>query len=222
MDFFARVTLGNLLRRLKRAGVKRSHAILDYGCGNGLFLQFLRQSGFVSATGYDPYVPEFASLPSGSLFDCVVANDVIEHVADPRSMIAECVTHVRPGGLLYIGTADAEGVEMSELAPHTMRLHQPFHRVIVTQQSLVKLGTASGMSLMRTYRRSYMDTWFPFGNYRFFDEFNKALGHDLDKVLDPSSAKIVVRKPSLLFYALFGYLMPSAAEPAVLLKRTEH
>lgn len=219
LDIFARRTLRKLLKRLERAGLKRMDTVLDYGCGNGLFVDFLTQSGFTAVSGYDPFVPKYERLAPGQLFACVIANDVIEHVADPRSTIHECASLVKPGGLLYIGTADADGVEMDHLEPHVMRLHQPFHRVIVTQDSLIKLGKESGMRLVKVYRRSYMDTWMPFANYRFLDEFNKALGHNLDLALDPSSAAIVARKPSLLFYGLFGYLLPSAYEPAVVLKK---
>src|SRR5690349_1645807 len=41
LDVFARGTLRNLLGRLTRAGLKKDDSILDYGCGNGVFVQFL-------------------------------------------------------------------------------------------------------------------------------------------------------------------------------------
>src|SRR5438132_11439112 len=34
LDIFARGTMKNLLRRLTRAGLKKTDSILDYGCGN--------------------------------------------------------------------------------------------------------------------------------------------------------------------------------------------
>lgn len=219
LDIFARGTLNNLLKRLKCAGLSKIDSILDYGCGSGIFVQFLKEQGYVNAVGYDPYVEQFSKLDAGQYFDCVVANDVIEHVVDPRATVKECVSFVRPGGILYLGTADSEPVNMSDLEPHLMRLHQPFHRVIITQDSLKKLGIEAGLELIRTYRRSYMDTLMPFSNYRFLDEFNKALGHNMDLALDPASGKVVMRKPSLLFYALFGYFFPSAYEPAVVLRK---
>lgn len=219
MDPFAKMTMSNLLRRLKRAGVKKTDSILDYGCGNGLFVQFLKQKGYINTTGYDPYVPEFAVLPEMSLFDCVVANDVIEHVSDPRVVIKDCINHLKPGGLLYIGTADSEGVDMKNLEPHVMPLHQPFHRIIITQKTLRTLGKEAGLELIRAYRRSYMDTLIPFANYRFLDEFSRALNYNMDKSLDPAAGLIVFKKPKLLFYAFFGYFLPSAYEPAVVLRK---
>jgi len=218
LDVFAKGTLANLLRRLTQAGLAKDAAVLDYGCGNGVFLQFLEQRGYRNLVGYDPYVAEFSRPPVGQ-FDCVVANDVIEHVDDPRAIVAECGCHVRQGGLLYVGTADSEPVDMGHLEKHLMCLHQPFHRVILTEQGLQRLARETGMELVRSWRRSYMDTLLPFANYRFLDEFNGVLGHNMDRAMDPAAAKVLLRRPSLLFYALFGYFFPSAWEPAVLLRQ---
>ena len=219
LDVFARGTLRNLSRRLEKVGLKKTVRILDYGCGGGVLIQYLNKRGYTRVSGYDPYVEGYSTPMTGRQFDCVIANDVIEHVEDPRAMVHECAGLVKPGGLLYIGTADSEPVEMTDLEPHVMRLHQPFHRVIITQASLKGLGTGAGLELVAVYRRSYMDTLLPFANYRFLDEFNRALGHNLDLALDPAASKVVARKPKLLFFAFFGYFFPAAFEPAVVLRR---
>ncbi len=218
LDVFARGTLRNLLRRLERAGLAKDASILDYGCGNGVFIDYLRQRGYTDVHGYDPHVPAFARHPEGR-FDCVVANDVIEHVADPRATIADFAALVRPGGMLYIGTADSEPVRMDDLEPHLMRLHQPFHRVIVTERSLHRLAAETGYAMVAHWRRSYMDTPMPFANYRFLDEFSRALGHVLERSFHPSASRVMFRRPRLWLYAFLGYLSPSAYEPAVLLRR---
>jgi SAM-dependent methyltransferase len=199
--------------------MRKSDSILDYGCGNGIFVRFLHQKGYINVAGYDPYVPEFSELPENKLFDCIIANDVIEHVSDPRVIFKNCVNLLKPGGLLYIGTADSEGVEMKDLEAHIMRLHQPFHRIIITRDTLRSLSKEMGIELIREYKRSYMDTLIPFINYRFLDEFSKALGHNMDRALDPSSANILLRSPRSLFYAFFGYFFPSAYEPAIVLRK---
>ena len=108
---------------------------------------------------------------------------------------------------------------MGHLEPEIMRLHQPFHRVMFTQQTLEKLACEAGLEVLKTHRRSYMDTWRPFSNYRFLDEFNAALGHELERAFEPSAGAAIGRHPSLLLFAFFGYLMPSAYEPAVVLRK---
>jgi 2-polyprenyl-3-methyl-5-hydroxy-6-metoxy-1,4-benzoquinol methylase len=218
LDIFARGTLRNLLRRLRRAGLKKTDSILDYGCGNGIFLRFLEEAGYANVMGYDPFASEFASLPRNIRFDCIVNNDTVEHVDNLRAVIHECVNLLKPGGLLYIGTADSEPVDMQHLEPHVMRLHQPFHRILVTQRILHHLSAETGLKLIASYRRSYHDTFRPFSNYRFLDELNKAVEHNLDQALDPTVAwRTLLRRPRLWFYALFGYWVPSAYEPAVIL-----
>jgi SAM-dependent methyltransferase len=221
LDFFARGTLRNLLKRLVSGGLKRTDRILDFGCGNGIFLQYLHQRGYRNAEGYDPFVPQFADgSRSPRSYDCVVANDVIEHSDDPRAVLRECARLVKPAGLLYVGTADSEGVQdMANLEPHLMRLHQPFHRVIISQRSLLALGEELGLARLIAFRRSYMDTMIPFCSYRFLDELNKALGHDLDVALSPDAGRIILRQPALLIHAFFGYFFPSAYEPAVLWRK---
>ena len=130
MDIFAKITLSNLLRRLKKAGLKKSDRILDYGCGNGLFVRLLREKGYLNAEGYDPYTEGFSRPPGKEVkFDCVVANDVIEHCDDVNGMLKDAIDSLAVGGLLYVGTCETRGVNMQHLAPHVMRLHQPFHRI---------------------------------------------------------------------------------------------
>jgi|AZII01.1.fsa_nt_gi SAM-dependent methyltransferase len=221
LDIFAQGTYGNLLRRLRHAGLQKTDSILDYGCGNGIFVEYLKQRGYLNVVGYDPYVPEFSSLPPAqSLFDVVVNNDTLEHCDDIHGMLLENLNLLKTGGLLYLGTADSEPVNMSNLEPEIMRLHQPFHRVILTEKGLHKLVTEYNLTIEHSYRRSYHDTLRPFSNYRFLDELNKAVGHDLDRAMDPSEVnRVFLRSPRLWFFALFGYLFPSAFEPAVIVRK---
>jgi 2-polyprenyl-3-methyl-5-hydroxy-6-metoxy-1,4-benzoquinol methylase len=221
LDVFARGTLGNLLRRLERAGMRPTDRILDYGCGNNIFADFLKARGYTRAAGYDPYVPEHARLPrEDAPFDVVVNNDTLEHGEDIHGMVEECLGLLGKGGLLYIGTADSEPVDMADLEPHVMRLHQPFHRIIVTEQRLHAILRRFEVDVVDSYTRSYHDTRRPFANYRFLDELNRALGHNLDRAMDAAAATgAFLRSPRLWFFALFGYGFPSAAEPAIVVRK---
>ena len=218
LDVYAKGTYTNLLRRLSKRGLTKTDHILDYGCGgNGIFIQFLQKEGYPHVTGYDPFVSAYAQMPDkDQKFDWVIANDVIEHCDNPVEMMQHALGFVKENGHFYAGTADSQDVNMDDLEPHITRLHLPFHRVIINQAMLLHLGLKFGLEPVDIYLRSYMDTLRPFSNYRFLDEFNKALGHDLDKAIDPASASIVIKKPKLLYYAFFGYFFPSAHEPAVL------
>lgn len=90
--------------------------ILDLGCGTGGMLPYLRQ--FDTAVGLDsapeaalacrkremPFVHGWGSdLPfRDEAFGIITALDVIEHVNDDRSMLAEMRRVLKPGGLLVI------------------------------------------------------------------------------------------------------------------------
>ncbi len=217
LDNYASRTYKNLLKRLIQSGIKKSDYILDYGCGNGVFIKFMKKNGYKNILGYDPYVSDYSTPPVMNCdFDWVIANDVIEHCQNPRKMIQETLSFLKQKGKLYVGTADSQNIEMNDIDKYITALHLPFHRVIINQATLLSLGVEFQLEPEHIYLRSYMDTLFPFSNYKFLDEYSKALGHNIDKALDPSNATIIFKKPQLLFYAFLGYFFSSSNEPAVI------
>ncbi len=220
LDLFARIWQGRLLARLTSCGLKIDHSILDFGCGNGILPQFLENKGYTQVAGYDPYDPGYLQRPKpGETFDLVIVNDVIEHTHDPVRLMEEALSHVRPGGLIYVGTAESDGVSLDDLEPHLMRLHMPFHRTIFSERGLHSFGARFGLEAVRSWKRSYMDTWWPGCNYRALDETNRALGHRIDLCFDPASVLSVMWRPRLWFFMLFGCFFPCAYEPAVLWRK---
>ena len=45
----------SMLKRLTAAGLQHSHRILDYGCGSGALVRYLRRQGYAQTSGYDAY-----------------------------------------------------------------------------------------------------------------------------------------------------------------------
>ncbi len=78
---------------------KSSIQILDYGGGNGVLAQRLRDAGF-SASTYDPY-SGFNELPT-ERFELVTCFEVLEHVSTPDKTIATMVSLLKhPGAILF-------------------------------------------------------------------------------------------------------------------------
>jgi 2-polyprenyl-3-methyl-5-hydroxy-6-metoxy-1,4-benzoquinol methylase len=211
LNFVLRLGCRNRLRILSRQGLRPSHRILDYGCGGGMFLRFLKEEGFSNAAGYDAFVPAFAGRETlEDRYDAVVSWDVIEHVLEPREFFRSLAKVLRPGGLLTIGTPNADRVSLAEeedrLAPE---LHQPYHRHILSEAALIDLGRENWLSPSHVSHRFYMDTLYPFINTRFIWDYTVKTGGYIDAQGEPPRFDVILRSPPLLAKAFLGYFAPN-------------
>jgi hypothetical protein len=56
LDLLERVFYRNKLRFIRRfVPLDRGGPVLDFGCGNGVFVEYLRRRGYTDVAGYDPY-----------------------------------------------------------------------------------------------------------------------------------------------------------------------
>ena len=101
---------------------RRTGRLLEIGCGQGLFLEHARLRGW-TVQGVEILAPvaalarergldvvngtlEEACLPPHA-FDAVAMREVIEHVVDPVTLLAEAHRVLRPGGVVAIATGNA-------------------------------------------------------------------------------------------------------------------
>jgi 2-polyprenyl-3-methyl-5-hydroxy-6-metoxy-1,4-benzoquinol methylase len=114
-----------LVEEARREG--RAPAILDVGCATGALLAHFRESGWL-ATGVEacaesaaygrdhfgldirPATLEGAGL-GASRFDVIHASHLIEHLNDPAGFLSEVHGLLRPGGLLFLTTPNADGFQ---------------------------------------------------------------------------------------------------------------
>ncbi len=214
-----RMVYRNRLRQLQQAGLKPAHHILDYGCGGGLFIDFLRSRGFLNAVGYDSFVPRYAGAEPlrASYYDGIVSYDVIEHVEDPVAYMKELTALSRPDGILAIGTPRAEGIALERT--RDMVLHPPYHRHILSERVLLKLGSDNGLTAERVYRRSLVDSLVPTLNSRFITGYIEASGGQFDAVMERSQLFLVISSPKLWFWGLFGYFLPRGENMVVTFRK---
>ncbi|MDR0378350.1 MAG: class I SAM-dependent methyltransferase [Candidatus Accumulibacter sp.] len=89
-------------------GLPESVRHLDYGGGDSLLVNILRESNWNSVS-YDPLVD--GSVDAGSLgnFDLITAFEVFEHVPDVQKLISDLCRLLVPGGIVLFSTVLSDG-----------------------------------------------------------------------------------------------------------------
>jgi 2-polyprenyl-3-methyl-5-hydroxy-6-metoxy-1,4-benzoquinol methylase len=212
----------NQLRRLRAAGLRPEHKLLDYGCGGGAFVKFLRAAGYQNVSGFDEYSDTFGDRAVlEARYDVILTQDVLEHVAEPWDFLHTISGLLAPSGVVMIGTPNAEALDLQNIPTSVHALHQPYHRHILSKQQLLGLGDKLGWELLKYYPSMYSNTLLPFVNQRYLLHYFRAGDNTLDIVTEPvriSNPKLYT--PSSFFWGFFGYFFPPETDVAVVYRKT--
>lgn len=168
------------LRKMLAIAGKAATAVrlLDVGCSTGAFLMTARKLGF-AAEGVEPSVDAAttarnAGLPvftgfleeakfADAIFDAITLIEVIEHLRDPRVLLAECLRIMKPGGILLVTTpnaaswtASAMGAGWDGFSLYAMGGHISFF----SPETIRTMARRSGFEMARIETR----------NVRFFEK----------------------------------------------------
>ncbi len=218
-----RIFYRNLTRRLLRHGFRRDRSLLDYGCGNGVFVSYLRGRGFAECHGYDPYGPTATTgdpaIPLRGPFQYILLQDVLEHVEDADALLAELDDYLLPGGHIFVGTPNAASLDLGRPEHFWNEIHVPYHLHIYTRPVVEEMGRRRGWTPVGFFDRPYHDRpWFGL-NTRAAKEYQRLVGGTLDAVLEPIRPLVLLTSPKFLFHAAFGYWLSFRSDMTVVFRK---
>lgn len=159
-------------RRLRRiAGLlgKKPDEIrlLDVGCSRGLFVDAASRLGF-QAEGVEPAPRIAAAAQAAGLkvhaglleeqhfpeqsFDALTLFEVVEHLKDPRGLLAECRRILKPGGILLLSTGNAASWTVAAMGARWDYFHIALdggHISFFNPASIRRLAAACGFAVER-------------------------------------------------------------------------
>ncbi len=136
--------------------------LLDVGCGDGSYLDYMRSLGWeVEGVEVDPRAVEQAGkrnlrVHSGTLeqqgfedcrFDTIVLSHVLEHVHDPAALLRECHRILKPGGIIKVFVPNLESVGHRRFKASWLGLDPPRHLHLFTIRALRKLALEASLDV---------------------------------------------------------------------------
>jgi 2-polyprenyl-3-methyl-5-hydroxy-6-metoxy-1,4-benzoquinol methylase len=145
---------------------KQTGALLDLGCSSGAFLQTLRAKDWnlygiemsaesakkaEASTGAKVFVGKIldATFPPSS-FDVITCFDVLEHLYEPRRVMARVSEWLKPGGIFYVLVPNIDSAEGRVFGSYWHGLELPrhlFHYSPASLRFLAKTARLTEVSL---------------------------------------------------------------------------
>jgi SAM-dependent methyltransferase len=147
---------------------RRANRLLDIGCGAGSLLQAARRAGWdatgtevsrtaaahVRAAGFEVFHGELAAARyPDAHFDVVTASEILEHLPDPLSLVAEIARVLRPNGLFWATTPHARGVSSRLLGLRWSTVSPPEHLQLFSLGGARRLLARAGFTRTRLTTR---------------------------------------------------------------------
>jgi 2-polyprenyl-3-methyl-5-hydroxy-6-metoxy-1,4-benzoquinol methylase len=161
------------VRELKEwAGLGAGQRVLDLGSGYGFFRQALAEAGIehdgleisAHARAVAQRLYGFPSL-SGTLadhrdalarrYDLITLFDMLEHVAQPRTLLADVASCLKPGGVVAIKTPNIDCPERDVFGPHYHSLKRE-HLVYYSASGLKTAAASVGLTQVHGSSASHL------------------------------------------------------------------
>jgi 2-polyprenyl-3-methyl-5-hydroxy-6-metoxy-1,4-benzoquinol methylase len=143
---------------LARTKAPLTAKILDVGCGIGLLLCSLQESGYSDLTGVDPFITETIRYPNGVVvykkqlqemdgaFDFILLNHSLEHMPDQWFVMSHLSRLLSPGGHLVL-RIPVLGYAWEKYGVHWVQLDAPRHLYLHSVASMKLLAEKTGFAV---------------------------------------------------------------------------
>jgi len=123
--------------------------ILDYGCGNNMFINICRQHSILNSFGYDQYFCGIDdekyinwNLCTEKKWDVISLWGVLEHLISPLKILSTLKKMLTENGIIVLTTIYIEGKIPFQYKP-------PEHTLYFTKQSLKELAGSVELSILK-------------------------------------------------------------------------
>lgn len=177
---------------------KQSGALLDLGCSSGSFLESLRDGPWklygveMSAEGAKTaearskaqvFVGDILDAPfPRESFDAITCFDVLEHLYEPRRVMARVGEWLKPGGIFYVLVPNVDSAEARVFGSYWHGLELPRHLFHYSPASLKALAESAGLREVSIETRR-----------------NPAVGTSLRYVWDDAFRSVGIRKTPVAY-----------------------
>lgn len=177
-------------RKVAIAQHKQSGVLLDLGCSSGSFLEFLKGEPWKlygiemsvdcakvaeEKSGAQVFVGDIVKAPfAPGSFDVITCFDVLEHLYEPRQVMAKVMEWLKPGGIFYVLVPNIDSAEARVFGSYWGGLELPRHLFHYSPASLRYLATSVGLQEISLVTRRNAAVGV---NLRYlFDDLFRALG----------------------------------------------
>lgn len=149
------------ISRLKIAGVGSKDSILDVGCGKGILLHKMKESGFENVLGIDPFIDATISYPNGlkiikknfneleGKIDFIMFNHSFEHMEHPLEVMKQSNRLLNKNKYLLLRVPVADSYAFKHYRENWCSLDAPRHLFLHTKESIKILTEHSGFEIKK-------------------------------------------------------------------------
>jgi 2-polyprenyl-3-methyl-5-hydroxy-6-metoxy-1,4-benzoquinol methylase len=201
--------------------------VLDIGCGEGLFLKYMKKLGWEvegceigeqaahraeASLGQPIHRGELKTMPPPkSPYSVVMLWHVLEHVPNPMALLQQIADSVEKGGLLVVGVPNAASWQARIFGRHWFHLDPPRHLYSFGIRHLLALAGHTGWAVQDT--RHFSLEYNPYG---WAQSFLNSCGWRRDAMYETLKRHNRFVKMELLLRILAWALLGPSVLPAIL------